>query len=732
MSIIVQPKYDGIRLVCHRDKERVFIQTEDKKRDRARVVPEIVKELKSLRPDKFIIDTEFVIWRDGEPIPREKMMMLVVGNKPVHEDIHVNVHDVLWYGEKGAINELPYIERLKYLDKLLPKDLKYLKKSPSWIVTNRKEFDAALKKAYAYPGSEGCITGDTPIVTIDSEKSAKWIVPGDYVLSKDGDYHKVLKVSIRLATENDSFYYIKTFIDGWQQESFVISGNHQILTKGDCWIRTDQLSNAQAVSHPTNNQKTFIEIAQLRGLIDTPLYDFEIENENSYCTPSVILHNSMLKSADSQYLPGVGRTVDWCIGADTPIIGLRGVIPAQEIKAGDFVLSKDKSYHRVLRVAVRLATDEDEIYQISAQGEQPFLISGNHEIHMGEKVWVQVKDLPPTTLVPHPTSPSNGTVINTFIKIRRVHRAINIPLYDFEIEDENSYCTPYVILHNSKIKIVKEAAFKIIGRLKKAMPFETIGRDQPKVNVEGEAALKLYKRLQEKSKTWILRCALKDGDKYRTIDTEDTVTESDLHVRWNAGLTKPKWQGLDDPGLWEMLKGFEHRKPGEQAFGATYAKSFDIEPKLGMIVTVSPVQIIEFTGNDGKKKLAWMFPKVRELRPDAHEPDDLHDIRHLIEVRKIRNIENYDPAKANDKQLRDDMRIAMAWYATWKKNPNSMKFTREEIKETLKKVIKELIKRGPDVIQFSPNAMKASSREIFNEIREEVNIPANMLKIDIN
>ena len=70
---------------------------------------------------------------------------------------------------------------------------------------------------------------------------------------------------------------------------------------------------------------------------------------------------------------------------------------------------------------------------------------------------------------------------------------------------------------------------------------------------------------------------------------------------------------------------------------------FDIEPKLGMIITVSPVQIIEFTGKDGKSHFAWMFPKVRdpkvrELRPDAHEPDDVKDIKHLIERSEERRV----------------------------------------------------------------------------------------------
>lgn len=461
-------------------------------------MPTIVEELKSLKTEKFIIDVEAIIFRDDKAIPRENMMALIVGKEPITEDVRFFIHDLLWLNDEPT-NELPYVRRLELLDKFLPKDIEHLIKMPSFLVNNRKEFDEALKKAYAYEYSEG----------------------------------------------------------------------------------------------------------------------------------------GMLKAADSQYLPGIARTVDWCVYDDTKILTPNGYVRAHSLEVGDLVISKDGKPHAIKRIAKRRLDDHDKLYSIAGPTSNlHFFITGNHEILVNENQWESVEELEGNVV----SVPSyNGKKKLVFVENRAGFFEIAKKIYyfyDFEIDGEDSYCTPACVLHNSKIKIVKEISCEIIGRMRKAMPFETIGRDQPNEDITGEEALKLYKRLQEKSNTWIFRCALKDGKEYVTIDTEDTVTKSDLEVKWNAHLTKPKWQGLDNPELWEMLDGFGHRKIGEESFGATYAKSFDIEPKLGMIVTVAPVQIIQTRGVNDKPILSWMFPKVRELKPESKEPDDVKDLKHLIEIRE--------------------------------------------------------------------------------------------------
>ncbi|KKK94330.1 hypothetical protein LCGC14_2683930, partial [marine sediment metagenome] len=135
-----------MRLVIHRQSDSIKIFTEDSWRDRASIFPQLIDEIKKNIKVDFVVDTEFVEWQDNKPIPRESMMWVIQTKTPMSDDVelHVNVHDCIFYDEE-AINILPYHERLEFLDKLLPKDLKYLKKAKSCIATDRKSFDKCLK-----------------------------------------------------------------------------------------------------------------------------------------------------------------------------------------------------------------------------------------------------------------------------------------------------------------------------------------------------------------------------------------------------------------------------------------------------------------------------------------------------------------------------------------------------------------------------------------------------------
>jgi len=97
-------------------------------------------------------------------------------------------------------------------------------------------------------------------------------------------------------------------------------------------------------------------------------------------------------------------------------------------------------------------------------------------------------------------------------------------------------------------------------------------------------------------------------------------------------------------------------------------------------------------------------------------------------IEKIEDLATYDASKVSDEVLRDDFRIALAWYATWKDDPGAIKFTREQIKGVLVKIVREAVKRGPDVMTFNPKGMKPAAREIFEEVARDVKVPEAMLK----
>jgi len=156
-ALVCEPKYDGVRITCHKKGDRVALYTEDRKRDRAEFIPSVVKEMQSLPCEEIILDAEFVLYEEGAPIPRSQMVELVVGKEPLpaEADLRVFIHDFVWLNGKNLTEE-PYLERMKLLQKeVLPKPLKHLRITDYKVASNRKELDAGIAWAAKFPGSEG-------------------------------------------------------------------------------------------------------------------------------------------------------------------------------------------------------------------------------------------------------------------------------------------------------------------------------------------------------------------------------------------------------------------------------------------------------------------------------------------------------------------------------------------------------------------------------------------------
>jgi DNA ligase-1 len=144
-ALAVEEKFDGIRMTLHRKGDKVALITEDQKRDRASVLPQIVKDLLKLDAESFILDSEMVWWKNGQPLPREKMVAIVVGKESLgDEDIRVNVFDIL-YIDGQDIHKEPWTERQKHLKKLIPKDVGHIHRVIPIIVHNKQELVKAIK-----------------------------------------------------------------------------------------------------------------------------------------------------------------------------------------------------------------------------------------------------------------------------------------------------------------------------------------------------------------------------------------------------------------------------------------------------------------------------------------------------------------------------------------------------------------------------------------------------------
>lgn len=177
----------------------------------------------------------------------------------------------------------------------------------------------------------------------------------------------------------------------------------------------------------------------------------------------------------------------------------------------------------------------------------------------------------------------------------------------------------------AKYKMVFELKVAVIGILKKVMPFPK--GQKPTSDLTGDEALRTFKRLQQKSKTYILRTAYRGKTgRLEPIVSDHKLTPGDLSLKWDAA--KKEWKGTEDPRIWQMAKGIPHRKHGEYAYGNTYAKKLDPGPKMGSIVTVRPIMVRKFA-IDGKPAYSWMFPNLREIDPTRSAPDTWSDMERI-------------------------------------------------------------------------------------------------------
>jgi len=161
LPVVIQEKWDGLRILIHKKGNKVTMYTEDELRDRSELFPNLVKKLRELPYKSLILDTEFVEWNENmtKPLPRPEMIWVAVA-KPTEEYLErakrvvVNVHDLVYLNGED-LSQKPYIERLEKLESLkLPEPFRV---AESKIVNNIDELDAALRWARELEGSEGAM-----------------------------------------------------------------------------------------------------------------------------------------------------------------------------------------------------------------------------------------------------------------------------------------------------------------------------------------------------------------------------------------------------------------------------------------------------------------------------------------------------------------------------------------------------------------------------------------------
>jgi len=189
----------------------------------------------------------------------------------------------------------------------------------------------------------------------------------------------------------------------------------------------------------------------------------------------------------------------------------------------------------------------------------------------------------------------------------------------------------------AKFKLVKELKVQVIGTYTKPLPWQAADLQPSITPLIGQAAIDAFHKLTADSHSFLYRCAYLDADTLTPLHAKGTIGPADLSLRWTVkGQKDPitgqlasfsQWRGQSDPRLWAMAKPFPQETSATVPYAVTYATA--IEAKLGDILTVQPVRLDSFIGNDGHTHYSWTFPIVREQDPNRDKPDTLQDLQRL-------------------------------------------------------------------------------------------------------
>ncbi|MDD3039559.1 RNA ligase family protein [Bacteroides sp.] len=166
-AVAIEEKYDGFRCLIHKSKDdKVWIFTEDRRRDLADNFPRTVEKLKAdFKGSEFILDSELV-WYDekGMARPRQDVSYFIHGKQEKIDDkwriddefVKFNIFDCLYLNGTQLVDQ-PWTERQKALAQVIEKDSDTLHRVIPILADNRNEFIAAIKKQAGIPGSEGAM-----------------------------------------------------------------------------------------------------------------------------------------------------------------------------------------------------------------------------------------------------------------------------------------------------------------------------------------------------------------------------------------------------------------------------------------------------------------------------------------------------------------------------------------------------------------------------------------------
>lgn len=165
-TTFLQPKFDGLRFLIHKDGDKIEFYTSDTLTARAEILRTLADEFKKISAKQAIIDAELVEypslpWRGKEPKPRYQMVWMSSASS--YDDVadrEKNVvafcHDITLY-EGENVSAQGYAARLATLRKAVGNSSDRIVVADTWETKDEKSLKEALEKAKAFPGSEGAM-----------------------------------------------------------------------------------------------------------------------------------------------------------------------------------------------------------------------------------------------------------------------------------------------------------------------------------------------------------------------------------------------------------------------------------------------------------------------------------------------------------------------------------------------------------------------------------------------
>jgi len=161
----VEKKYDGWRLMAHKNGDTVSLFSEDARQNLADKLPNVARSVAAMK-GSFILDGELELYASesvtanfryaaGDKIERIDMPSFLSADKPKGKfSDRYFVFDLIY--RDGDLHRLPWTERRKALESLIH-ETNVLKIVSTKVVDNREQFLSAAREAFGRPHSEGAM-----------------------------------------------------------------------------------------------------------------------------------------------------------------------------------------------------------------------------------------------------------------------------------------------------------------------------------------------------------------------------------------------------------------------------------------------------------------------------------------------------------------------------------------------------------------------------------------------